>query len=90
MGGVVIAALAGVGACCASCFGGLVSVRREEDLGIAILILAAVGLATFITVVTIHTRMNDAKKRNAMTNCYDQFASESDTEQEGDTDDTRQ
>ncbi len=91
MGSVVIAALAGVGACGVTCFGGFVPpIRSEEDLGKALTILPLVGLATFVIVVAIHSRMKDATSRNAMTNRDDQFTSVANTQQETDTDDTGQ
>ena len=58
-GAVVISVLAGVGACCGTCFSGLIFIGSEADLGVAMLIYGAVGLGTFVAVLAMLSRTID-------------------------------
>jgi hypothetical protein len=90
-GAFVIAALAGGGACCASCFGGLFVLDGIFlGGGGALVICGIVGLATFGGVLSVLTRTVDALKSQESLNTDGVITPQANSREKDGTDDTRQ
>jgi|GEM_PF-2133636 len=87
-GAFVIAALAGGGACCASCFGGIFLLDGIMlGGGGALAICALIGLITFGVVLSVLTRTLDALNSKTMTTTNDAINPPANSSHEHDTDD---
>ncbi len=92
-GAFVIAALAGGGACCGSCFGGLFVLSgflTSSGSGGAFVICGVIGLVTFGVVLSVLTRTVDALNSQKSLNTADVIAPTGNTMQEEDTNDAQQ
>lgn len=92
-GAFVIAALAGGGACCGSCFGGLFVLSgflTSGGSGGAIVICGIIGLATFGVVLSVLTRTVDALNTQNVLNSNDITVQRENSRQEDLTDDTQE